>query len=170
MAVAAPSAREGIDDARREARRKSLLHPLQRIARDFRERMRAGLHARGHALQPAHASVIVNLSSSGNRLTEIAERAGMTKQAMGKLVDELEVMGYVDRVPDPPDGRAKRIRFSRKGLVLLRDSGEVVDEIWGEYAQLVGEPGLLRLRNTLDRLLRGLDARRSASSSSERGA
>ena len=145
------------DDARRETRRKSLLYPLRIVARDFRERMRSGLRERGHSLAPAHASVIVNLRSSGSRLTELAARAGMTKQGMGKLVDELEAMGYVDRVPDPMDGRAKQVRFSRRGQALLRDSGEVVDEIWAEYAQVLGESSLLRLRSTLERLRRGLE-------------
>ncbi len=77
----------------------------------------------------------------------------MTKQAMGKLVDELEEIGYVERLPDPEDGRAKIVRFSRAGRALLRDSGEIVDSIWNEYAELLGEQRLARLRDSLVLLL-----------------
>jgi len=143
---------------RRTARRKSLVHPLQRLAVDSRDRIRAGLEARGHSLQPAHAGVIVHLDGAGMRLTGLAERAGMSKQAMGKLVDELEKIGYLERVPDPDDGRAKRVRFSRSGRRLLQDCGEIVDDIWAHYAALVGETRLARMRDTAELLFRRVDA------------
>lgn len=150
--------RETEEDAvRRAARHKSLLHPLSRLAADFRDRIRAGLRARGHALQPAHASVLIHLKGEGRRLTELAERAGVSKQAMGKLVDELEEMELVERVPDEGDGRAKIVRFSPEGRALLRDAGEIVDHIWDEYAALVGEPRLARLRDTLNLLLERIE-------------
>ena len=50
----------------------------------------------------------------------------MSKQAMGKMIDELEEIGYVEKAEDPEDGRAKMICFTRKGLGLLKDSGEIV--------------------------------------------
>lgn len=158
MTTAAADLDERTDDVRREARRKSLVHPLQRLAGDFRDRIRRGLRERGHQLRPAHASILVHLRVSGSRLTDLAERAGMTKQAMGKLVDELEAIGYVERVPDPDDGRAKRVRFSRAGRALLRDSSQIVDTIWRDYARLVGEPRLVRLRDTLQLLLDRIEA------------
>jgi DNA-binding MarR family transcriptional regulator len=154
----APGSRDTEEDAlRRAARQKSLLHPLSRLAGDFRDRIRAGLRARGHALQPAHASILIHLKGEGRRLTELAERAGVSKQAMGKLVDELEEIGYVERVPDEGDGRAKIVRFSKKGRALLRDSHEIVESIWDDYAALVGEPRLVRLRDTLNLLLERID-------------
>lgn len=156
----AAAARAAADETRLEARRRSLLQPLRRLADDFRLRMRAGLRARGHRLEPAHSSVIVNLRTEGTRLTELASRAGMSKQAMGKLVDELEAIGYVERVPDTEDGRAKIVRFSKKGVTLLRDAGDAVDEIWAQYAGIVGERRLERLRADLLALLAGLDAER----------
>src|SRR5919199_2989010 len=52
----------------------------------------------------------------GSRLTELAERSGITKQAVGEAVAELEQLGYVERVPDPSDGRAKIIRLTPRGL------------------------------------------------------
>lgn len=153
-----PEARAGtpageIDDVRRQARSRSLVHPLARLAGHSRDRIRAGLRERGHVLQPAHAGVIIHLRGGGLRLTELAERAGVSKQAMGKLVDELEAIGYLERTPDPADGRAKMVRFSRAGRRLLRDCAEIVDDIWAQYAGLVGETALCRLRDTVERIL-----------------
>ena len=51
----------------------------------------------------------------GSRLTDLAERAGLTKQAVGEAVAELERKGYVERVPDPEDGRAKIIKLTQRG-------------------------------------------------------
>jgi DNA-binding MarR family transcriptional regulator len=149
------------DAAREQARAKSLLQPLRRLATDFRDRVRAGLHARGHdALQPTHSSVIVHLDTSGMRLTELAERCDVSKQAMGKLVAELEAIGYVEVAADPADARAKIVRFSRKGRALLTDSAEVVDGIWDHYAGLIGERRLVTLRTTLSTLIDRVDADR----------
>src|SRR5512139_1830013 len=67
-----------------------------------------------------HATLIRCMDSTGTRLTDIAERAGMHKQAIGQLVTECEETGYVERRPDPVDGRAQLICFTRRGLKLLR--------------------------------------------------
>jgi DNA-binding MarR family transcriptional regulator len=141
-----------LEAARREARRRDLLHPLQRAAQRVREEIRAGLRARGHRLRPAHAAVIVHLEVAGTRLTELAGRTGVTKQALGKLVDELEAIGYLERRPDPADGRAKIVCFSRTGERLLHDAREVVERLWQEYAALLGETRLRRLRADLELL------------------
>jgi len=162
MAATATTTRAGqnqtFDASRRHTRSKSLLQPLRLLGTDFRDRVRAGLHARSHgALQPSHAGVIVNLDTSGTRLTELAERAGITKQAMGKLVAELEAIGYVRLAADPADGRAKIVRFSDAGLELLADSADVVDDIWEYYAALLGERRLVTLRGSLATLLARID-------------
>lgn len=146
-----------LEAARRAARRRNLLHPLQRVGLHFRDAIRAGLRARGHTLRPAHAAVIVHLELAGTRLTELAARAGVTKQAMGKLVDELEAIGYVERRADPGDGRAKLVAFSRRGERLLRDSREIVERIWADYAALLGARRLQQLQDDLERLAGHLD-------------
>ena len=129
---------------------------LQQLARDFERRARGTLRARGHTrLQPSHQVVFTSLGRGGSRLTDLAHRAGMTKQAMGQIVDELERLGYVERTPDPADGRAKLVRFTESGLAFVCDAAEVLDEIWREYAALLGEPELDQLQSTLRKLLRG---------------
>jgi DNA-binding MarR family transcriptional regulator len=138
-------------DIRHHAASKSLLHPLAFLASDFRDRIRAGLQERNHRLQPAHAKVLVHMDIHGSRLTDLAERAGISKQAMGKVIDELESLGYVSR-GSHQDGRAKVIQFTRKGRSLLRDAGESVDAAWEQYGKLFGEKRLAKFRDELQSL------------------
>ncbi len=127
---------------------------FQRLSRNFEKRVRATLRERGHTgLQPSHQSVFVGLGTSGSRLTDLANRAQMTKQAMGQLVDDLERLGYVERVPDLRDGRAKLVRLTETGDAFLRDAAEVFTDIWRDYASLLGERELVKLQNHLDSLL-----------------
>ena len=127
---------------------------FQQLARDFEARVRATLRSRGHVgLQPSHQVVFASLGSSGARLTALAGRAGMTKQAMGQLVDDLESLGYVERIPDPADGRAKIVRFTPDGRAFLDDAADVISAIWCDYAALLGEQELASLQSRLGSLL-----------------
>ena len=58
-------------------------------------------------IRPAHGKVVETIGQDGNRITDMAERAQITKGSMVELVDHLQRGGYVQRVPDPADGRAK---------------------------------------------------------------
>jgi DNA-binding MarR family transcriptional regulator len=138
-------------DIRQQANRKSLVHALAFLADDFRDRIRQSLHQRGHRLQSAHTKVLVHLDMEGTRLTDLAQRAGISKQAMGKLVDEMESLGYVCRDPHS-DGRAKTIQFTQDGLRLLQDSSAIVDESWQYYAQHFGAQRLEKFRDELNEL------------------
>src|SRR5262245_11376644 len=130
---------------------------LQLLARDFERRARATLQSRGHTeLLPSHQVVFASLGRSGARLTALAQQAGMTKQAMGQIVDDLEQLGYVERVPDPVDGRAKIVRFTAAGLDFVCDAAEVLDEIWNEYATRLGASRLEQVQDALHELLRGV--------------
>ena len=74
------------------------------------------LEAEGHPqVRNAHGCVFRYIEPDGSRLTELAAQSGVTKQAVGEFVDELEGYGYVERVPDPLDGRAKIIRLTERG-------------------------------------------------------
>src|SRR5262245_52282122 len=129
---------------------------LQLLSRDFERRARGTLQARGHTeLLPSHQVVFAGLGRDGTRLTVLAQQAGMTKQAMGQIVDDLEQLGYVERLPDPADGRAKIVRFTAAGFDFVRGAAEVLDEIWNEYSKLLGSDVLDDLKETLQKLLRG---------------
>lgn len=65
-------------------------------------------------------SITRNLDVQGTRATEIAKRAGITKQSVGELIGQIEAIGLIERVPDPDDKRARIVRFTAAGLAWLR--------------------------------------------------
>jgi DNA-binding MarR family transcriptional regulator len=88
----------------------------------------------------------------GSRLTDLAERAGLTKQAVGEAVAELERLGYLERVPDPNDRRAKIIKLTPRGLEAVVTGRRLFAEIEREWAEEVGEELLERLRDAAERI------------------
>ena len=87
----------------------------------------------------AHIHITRHLALQGSRLTELAERAGMTKQAMGDLVTQCEAWGLVVREPDPTDARARRVRFTESGLAWLNAFRAAVQQAEAEFRAEVGE-------------------------------
>lgn len=87
----------------------------------------------------AHVHITRHLALQGTRLTDLAELAGMTKQAMGKLVDQCEAWGLVARSPDVRDARAKLVVFTPLGLVWLKASEDAVVQAGAELKLAVGE-------------------------------
>ena len=87
----------------------------------------------------AHIHITRHLPLAGARLTDLAASAAMTKQAMGKLVDQCEAWGLVTRTPDPRDARAVRVMFSATGLVWLKAFELAVKQAEDELRQAVGE-------------------------------
>ena len=85
-------------------------------------------------------NIFFYLREGGLRLTELAERANTTKQAMRYNVNQLEAQGYVERVPDPTDGRAKIIRLTELGWEARRVGDEIMASIEGECTRQLGEP------------------------------
>jgi len=86
----------------------------------------------------AHIHITRHLAREGSRLTELAERAGITKQAMGALVDQCEAWGLVTRGPDPLDARARRVLFTADGLAWLDAFRSAVTQAEGEFRASVG--------------------------------
>lgn len=77
----------------------------------------ADLAERGYPdLRPGHAALFLSIDRrTGSRITELAEEARLTKQGMMAIVDDLEARGYVRRVVDPTDARAKLVRLTARG-------------------------------------------------------
>ena len=86
----------------------------------------------------AHVQITRHLALEGSRLTELAERAGVTKQAMGDLVDQCEAWGLVTRAPDPRDGRARIVKFTPAGLSWLQAFKDAVTQAEEEFRAEVG--------------------------------
>lgn len=127
-----------------------LLHAFQ----GYQRRLFDGYRNRGeNGLRPKHGAVIANIDRPGTRASVLADRAGMTPQAMGELIDELERLGYVERAPDPEDRRAKLIIPTAKTLKRQRLAREVNDQIEAAYARVLGQDSYCELRTALARLV-----------------
>jgi DNA-binding MarR family transcriptional regulator len=128
--------------------------PLQ----ELNVRVAADLAAAGFVdLRPAHFAVFQHLEAGGSRLTDLAARAQVTKQSMGALVDDLERWGYVERVPDPTDGRVRIVRRTARGWAVervARASVRAFEEKWG---QRVGAERMRQFRGMLEEFAATLD-------------
>lgn len=92
------------------------------------------------------------LDDGGTRVSVLAERAQMTKQSMAELVLHLERLDYVERVPDPSDGRAKLVRATERGGELYAIARDVVAEIEADWTRRLGRAKMRRLRELLEEL------------------
>ncbi len=106
-------------------------------------------------LRPAHAAVFQYLDDTGTTVSMLAQRAHMTKQAMAELVIHLERHGYVERVPDPADRRAKLVLPTDRGRRVFRAAQALVPEIERRVSALIGEDRLRQLRVDLDAIQAG---------------
>ena len=86
----------------------------------------------------AHVHITRHLAVGGSRLTDLAQSAGMTKQAMGDLVNQCEAWGLVTREADPHDKRARRVIFTTAGLQWLEAFRTAVAQAESEFRQAVG--------------------------------
>lgn len=86
----------------------------------------------------AHIHITRHLAVDGSRLTDLAQSAGMSKQAMGDLVDQCEAWGLVTREPDPYDKRARRVVFTPVGLDWLKAFRTAVNQAEAEFRHAVG--------------------------------
>jgi DNA-binding MarR family transcriptional regulator len=112
------------------------------------------MHARGFpGIRLVHIALIRNVDEGGTRISEIARRAGMTKQATGQLASEFVELGYIRIVPDPTDGRAKIAEYTAKGKRLLRAIVASIRETESRFAAVIGEEEMARLKETLTLLL-----------------
>ncbi len=104
------------------------------------------LHAAGYpGIRAAHSQVFENLDPEGTRLTTLAERAHMAHSSMSELVTGLERLGYVERVPDPADGRVRMVRLTTTGSALQRRAVAELADIEAVWVRRLGPnlgPGL----------------------------
>jgi DNA-binding MarR family transcriptional regulator len=90
-------------------------------------------------ISAAHIHITRHLDLQGTRLTDLAQKAGMSKQAMGDLVDQCEAWGLVTRDPDPRDARARLVQFTPTGLLWLQAFREAVAQAEKEFRAEVGQ-------------------------------
>lgn len=100
----------------------------------------------------AQARVFARLGPEGARLTELAEQAQITKQSVGFLVDQLEKSGYVERVPDPTDARARLVRIAPRGRAAQEQARKAEAEVVREWEQHLGKRRMRELQAALTSL------------------
>ena len=117
------------------------------------EELHRRIAERGHPeIRAPHGDVFGFLDDGGTQVSELARRAQITKQSMAELVAHLERHGYVERVPDPGDRRAKLVRATARGREVYAIAREVIAEIEREWTALLGARNMRRLRELLQQL------------------
>ena len=95
------------------------------------------------------ARVAARIAPLGSRVSELAQQARVTKQSAAFLVEQLEAAGYVERAPDPTDGRARLVRLTTRALRLAQVADAEVERVLAEWADHVGEERLRQMHETL---------------------
>ena len=130
-----------------------LLGALLRLASQaMTERFNRWIESSGFAdIQPAHSAAIQPLweNSDGARITALARASRITKQSMSALIADLEAAGYVERVADPDDARASRVRLTAHGRAYGRAVRAFARSIEAEWAEQIGSQRVEELRETL---------------------
>jgi DNA-binding MarR family transcriptional regulator len=130
------------------------------------QKLRVRMAAAGHPdIREGYGCVFGFIDlENGSRLTELAASAGLTKQAVGEAVTELERLGYVTRTPDPQDGRAKIIQLTDRGLDVVIKGRRIFSQIEREWAEQIGPELVASLREAAVRIvaLEGANRRAAA--------
>jgi DNA-binding MarR family transcriptional regulator len=140
---------KSIDQLRKD-RNTKLYRSLTRTLRVYNRLLVERLHARGFDdFSPAFPTLLSNLDTDGTRIGVLAARAGVTRQAAGQLLREIERCGYVKRWDSPTDARATVIAFTPRGKRLLAAVLELVEQIEGDFARMLGPGEFDRAREAL---------------------
>lgn len=136
-----------------QQRRLALPGLLDVVKEAILDEFRQDLAEAGYAdIRPTHGCVFRFVREDGMRLTELATLAGVTKQSAGELVDDLVDLGYVERVPDPADRRAKLIRLTPRGEKVQAIGYGIFAELEKRWAERYGAERLEQLRQTLEEI------------------
>ncbi|MEU0821935.1 MarR family winged helix-turn-helix transcriptional regulator [Streptomyces mirabilis] len=100
----------------------------------------------------AQCRVFQRIAPNGSRLKDLADQAQMTKQSASVMVDQLEHLGYVRRIPDPTDGRARLIVIEERGRRAVEVAMATLDEIYAEWKTYLGTRNFTLLHQILDQL------------------
>ena len=107
---------------------------ILRAGRAAIDELHRRLAQRGHPdVRPAHGYAFQAIGPDGTTAGELGQRLGVTKQAAGQMVDDLTRLGYVERGPDPSDGRRRLVTLTPRGVDCLRASAEIFDELLTEW-------------------------------------
>src|SRR5580700_1314575 len=153
--TAHPEIFEGLDPNARFAWRHYNLGRLLLFSfHAFETRLLESYHAAGYTdVRQVHLNVLRHIDvPQGTRIVDLAARAGVTKGAMGQLVEECARLGLVDLSPDPADGRAKIVSYSKRGRAFMAVTRRSAKRIEADFAELLGTERFARMRDDLAEL------------------
>ncbi|HEX6240134.1 MAG TPA: MarR family transcriptional regulator [Polyangiales bacterium] len=132
-------------------KRASTLQVLFKVARllDEEALRRVGQKQGAPRLRRAHTGLLPHIDLGGTRVTDLADRLGVSKQAVSQLVDDLEGWGVVTREADPDDARARRVVFTPRGRAGLLEGLAVLRTLEAELTRAIGAPAMQGLREGL---------------------
>lgn len=150
---------QGFREALEAKKGASVAQLLFKCARLLNERALARVRERrGLEIRAAHTTLFPHIDvTRGSRLTDLAQALGVSKQAVGQLVDELSQMGMLERRPDPEDGRAKRVCYTNLGRQGLFDGLAILREEERAMEQGIGAERFEQLHQALIELEAMLD-------------
>ncbi|GGL12305.1 MarR family winged helix-turn-helix transcriptional regulator [Planomonospora parontospora] len=132
--------------------------PLPTLLTQVRDIALEGLHRQladegFEGIRYVHGSVFRYIDAEGSRLTTLAERSGLTKQAISELVSELEDHGYLERVADEVDRRAKIIRLTGRGRTAQAAAARILADVEQRWSRLLGRDRVTILRRALEQVI-----------------
>ena len=142
----------------REHRETVLLRLLIRTTQTETNELTERLHAAGHgSVQPSYVGLLGNVDTEGTRVVTIAKRTGNSRQAVSQLINAIEAAGFLERVPDPDDGRAVLVRHTRAGRKLLADALQAMADIEAGYEAIIGPARMRALKKALFEIAESVD-------------
>ncbi len=144
------------DDDGWTVRRRSLGAQLLVAQRHFADAFHARMDAAGFAdVRPGAGNLLEHLGPAGSTVAAMAQRAGITPQAMVQVVDDLEAKGYVGRIASPTDRRAKLVRLTARGKRMIDKAAGILGELEAGLATRLGSKRFTELRKMLDEIADG---------------
>lgn len=108
-------------------------------------------------IRRSHTALFPHIDLAGTRVTDLAERVGVTKQAISQLLDDLEALGVVARVPDPADARSRLVVFTDRGKKGLLEGLAVLQKLEADLERAVGADAMSGLREGVVAVVAALD-------------
>jgi len=131
--------------------RKPLIAIVDRLTRLLAADLQRESHRRGHTqIRPAHDPVFATLPSEGARASDMAHRAGITKQSMGEAIRDMVDLGLVEMHEDPTDRRAKLVTFTDAGMVVAKDGKRHMYELEQQWIEKFGKENYDTARDVLE--------------------
>jgi DNA-binding MarR family transcriptional regulator len=138
--------------------RKPLIALIDRANRAMQTHMVEAAHRRGRPeIKYSHNAVFATLLEEGTRATDMATRAGITRQSMGEVIREMVDLGILEMKPDPDDRRAKLVTYTDEGLEFARDGYQHLIDLEKRFVEEFGEEEYELVRRFLERLVPLLD-------------